>query len=416
MGALIILSLILLGVVLVQIGKVNELSASIRGEEEAQESANRNHAIIGMGFMISFLVFVIASFIYYKDSMLGYGPLEAASIHGVEVDNIFNVTMVITGIVFFLTHIALFWYAYKYRGRAGHKAKFIPHDNRLEIIWMVIPSIAMAFLVIYGLAVWNMAMADIPENEVAGKDFIEIEANGQQFGWNLRYPGADNHLGATYYKLISSDNPFGQVWDDPKNHDDFQPSEIVLPVNKKVRVRITSRDVLHNFYLPHFRVKMDAVPGMPTYFVFTPTKTTEEFKEGLKGYPEWEKPTDPTDPSSNSRREDFNFELACAELCGNGHFSMKKLVKIVTEEEYQAWLTTQTSYYAANITGEVPEKVDTPAPVDAAPEVIKDEAEETTVIDAKVEEAVDDKKTVEEVIEKAVEEVVEPVEDGTTPK
>src|SRR5690606_22687822 len=126
---------------------------------------------------------------------------------------------------------------------------------------------------------------------------------------------------------------------------------IVLPVNKKVRVRITARDVLHNFYLPHFRVKMDAVPGLPTYFVFTPTKTTEEYRDELRNYPEYNKPKDPADPESPMLWEAFQYELACAELCGRSHYSMRRVVRIVSEEEYNVWLGQQQSYYLNNIRG-----------------------------------------------------------------
>ncbi|MFT4758603.1 MAG: cytochrome c oxidase subunit 2, partial [Saprospiraceae bacterium] len=111
------------------------------------------------------------------------------------------------------------------------------------------------------------------------------------------------------------------------------------------------RDVLHNFYLPHFRVKMDAIPGIPTYFVFTPKFTTEEYRQKLKGTPEYEEPIDADDPESPTRWEAFNYELACSELCGIGHYSMKKQVRIVELEEYEEWLKTQNSYYLGNILG-----------------------------------------------------------------
>jgi cytochrome c oxidase subunit 2 len=118
-------------------------------------------------------------------------------------------------------------------------------------------------------------------------------------------------------------------------------------VGQKVRVRITAQDVLHNFYLPHFRVKMDAIPGMPTYFVFTPSKTTEEYRQELKKYAEYNVP-DPADPLK-MLWETFEYELACAELCGRGHYSMKRPVKIVSQEEYDTWLASQSSYYLSNI-------------------------------------------------------------------
>jgi len=98
-------------------------------------------------------------------------------------------------------------------------------------------------------------------------------------------------------------------------------------------------------------VKMDAVPGLPTYFVFTPTKTTDDYRNELRNYPEYNKPKDPTDPDSKMLWEEFNYELACAELCGRSHYSMRRIVRVVSEEEYKVWLTKQQSYYLSNIRG-----------------------------------------------------------------
>lgn len=265
----------------------------------------------------------------------------------------FKWTLFFTGVVFVLTHIALFWFAWKYRGRKGHKARFLPHNDNLEIIWTAVPAIVMTFLVIKGLDAWNDVMADVQPDE----EYIEMEATGYQWGWMLRYPGPDGKLGARDYTLINSgNNPLGQDWTDVKNLDDFHPTEVVLPVGKKVRVRITSRDVLHNFYLPHFRVKMDAVPGMPTYFTFTPKYTTEEYRQllGVKDnmgnpkYPEWYE-IDSEDPDGRKKFQTFNFELACAELCGRGHYSMRKIVRIVSEEEFQRWADEQQSWYLLSV-------------------------------------------------------------------
>lgn len=337
----------LIAIIVVQIGKVTELATKIRGEEEIQNVTNKRHAFYMLLFMVLFLVGSAVSGLYYKNWYLGFGPHEAASMHGTKLDWMFNVTLFFTGIVFIITQIALFWFAYKYKGERGRKALYMPHNNRLEVVWTVIPAIVMTFLVIGGLDVWNEVMADVDPDE----DFIEIETTGYQFAWHLRYPGADGMLGARDYRKIDGSNPLGQVWEDEKNWDDIHPNEIVLPVNKKVRVRIMARDVLHNLYMPHFRVKMDAVPGMPTYFVFTPTKTTEEYREMLKDVPEYQAPYDPADPNGPKLWEAFEYELACAELCGSGHFSMRRLVKIVSEDEYQAWLSQQQSYYLSSIRG-----------------------------------------------------------------
>ncbi|MBP7273811.1 MAG: OmpA family protein [Saprospiraceae bacterium] len=342
---IIILCLVMLAIALVQIGRVTELTTRIRGEEEVQYQNNNFHAIVFVVFIVTFLVWVVWSAWDMSNYMLGYGPHKAASAHGGSLDKIFNITLFFTGIVFVLCHIFLAYYLYKYRGRKGVKSYFIPHDNRLEIIWTAIPAVVMTYLVIGGLDAWNDVMADVKD----GESYTEIEAVGMQFAWLIRYPGADGKLGTRNFRKISSTNPLGQDWTDTKNADDFHPDEIWFPVNKKVRVRLGARDVLHNFYLPHFRLKMDCVPGMPTYFVFTPTKTTEEYRQELSKYPEYQVPADPNDPEGKKKWEAFEYELACAELCGNGHFSMRRIVKVVSQDEYDAWLKKQNSFYQANI-------------------------------------------------------------------
>jgi cytochrome c oxidase subunit II len=345
-GLLIVGIILLIGIIVVQIGKVTELAAKIRGVEAVEHKSNESQARYLVIFLVGFLIFTVVSALYYKNSMLGYGPHESASLHGSEIDSLFNVTLFFTGIVFVLTHIALFWYSYKYRRSENRVGKYFVHDTKLELIWTIIPAIVMVYLVTNGLVVWNDVMPDVDPSE----EIIEFEATGYQFAWDLRYPGGDGKLGTKNYKLIDlANNPLGQDWTDKKNIDDFHPTEIYLPVGKKVRVRITAKDVLHNFYLPHFRLKMDAIPGLPTYFVFTPVKTTEEYREELSKYPEWQVPADPADPQSPQRWELFDYELACAELCGKGHYSMRRVVKIVSEEEYNAWTAAQTSYYVQNI-------------------------------------------------------------------
>lgn len=347
---IVILSIILLAVVAVQIGRISELSAKIRGEEVVQSDSNNFNATLGMYFVVGFLVLGCVSAWYYKNYMLGYGPLKSASEHGDSITSLFNVTLFFTGIVFVLTHIALFWFAYKYRGQKGRKVLFIPHDNKLEVIWTAVPAVVMCGLVVGGLWVWNDVMGDVKE----GEEVTEIEATGYQFAWAIRYPGADNALGTKYFKNIEPGvNDLGIDYNDPKSLDDFIADEIVLPKGKKVRVRITAKDVLHNFYLPHFQVKMDAIPGLPTYFVFTPKMTTEEYRMELKKYPEYNVPADPAEPTGPKKWETFNYELACAELCGKGHFSMRKVVKIVSNEEYQKWLEGQKTSFETNIKDKV---------------------------------------------------------------
>ncbi len=341
-----ILTVVLLFIVLVQIAKINELASSMIDEDAYQEKiANSN----GKWFLIFCVIFLGSFFwsaLYYANRMLGYGPLQSASAHGGSIDSMFNLTLVLTGIVFIICHILLFWFAYKYRFQANRKALFFPHDTRLEIIWTAVPALVMTVLVVKGLVTWNNVMADVKQDEA----YMEIEATGWQFAWNLRYPGIDGQLGVKDFRLIKSGvNEIGQDWTDVRNHDDFNADELVVPKGKKIRIRIIGRDVLHNFYLPHFRVKMDAVPGVPTYFIFTPIKTTEEFRQELRKYPEYQQPSDPNDPNSEPKWKAFNYELACAELCGKGHYSMRRLVKVVSQEEWEKWNASQKSFYLTNV-------------------------------------------------------------------
>lgn len=348
MGTLLIIGCIVLaGIIVFQIARINEMIKSVKGEKESTEKSYQSSAVAMTVFGILFLFFSVWSAYYYKNKMLGYGPHTSASEHGVIIDHLFNVTLLATGIIFIITHILLFYFAWKYRYKENRKVLYMPHDNKLEVIWTVVPSVVMAYLVINGLVAWNKTMDTVKPND----NHIEIEATGMQFAWILRYPGPDGKLGTRDYKLISGTNDMGQDWTDPKNWDDFKPDELVLPKGRKVQIRINSRDVLHSFFLPHFRVKMDAVPGIPTSFVFTPSMTTEEYKQNLKKYPEWNLPADPNDPNGKKKWETFTFELACAELCGSSHFAMRRPVRVVTEAEYQAWAKSQQSFYLTNVRG-----------------------------------------------------------------
>ena len=207
--------IVLLAVITVQIGKVTELGAAIRGYAEVERKSNERTAVWLVAFMVLFLILGIGSAWYYKNYMLGYGPHVSASEHGGAIDGLFNVTLFFTGIVFVITQILTFWYPYKYRDREGVVAKYFSHDNRLELIWSVVPAIVMTYLVVQGLVVWLDVMPDVDENE----DYIEIEATGSQFLWEIRYPGPDNKLGTKDFTLINpANNPLGQDWTDVKKY------------------------------------------------------------------------------------------------------------------------------------------------------------------------------------------------------
>ncbi len=217
------------------------------------------------------------------------------------------------------------------------------------MIWTAVPAVVMTFLVARGLVAWNNIFPTLTNED----KYIEIEATGYQFAWDIRYPGPDGKLGNKDFRLIDlAKNSLGLDFTDEHSADDVVlggTDKIVLPVDTTVKVRITAKDVLHNFYLPHFRVKMDAVPGLPTSFIFKPVLTTKEFREQLSQYPEWQVPADAKDPEGPKRWEVFEYELACAELCGKGHYSMRRVIEVVSRDEYNAWISQQKSFYMTNI-------------------------------------------------------------------
>ena len=314
-GVLIIIAILLIFLVVVQIARASELAAVIKGKDKSEDNS-RLHAALSIIFLVLGMIILIWSVFYYIDDFL---PI-AASEHGHLIDNNFNITLFFTGIVFIATQILLFYFVYKYRQTKKRQAYFYPDNNKLELLWTLIPAIVLTFLVVKGMTSWYVITGPEPEGS------LEIEATGKQFQWMIRYPGVDGEFGEIMLDSVSATNMFGMQWRDPSGHDDFAPNEIHLPVNKSVLVRIRAHDVIHSFFLPHFRVKWDAVPGVPGRFWFTPTITTEEMRK-ITGNP------------------DFNYELACAEHCGRGHYSMRTSVVVESEEKYNEWLSNKTSYY-----------------------------------------------------------------------
>ena len=229
--------------------------------------------------------------------------------------------MAITGVVFLITHVLLFWFSYRYKYQENKRAYFFPHNDRLEVIWTIVPALVLTVLVISGWQAWSDITSKAPD------DAEEVEIMGYQFAWRVRYPGMDNNLGNYDFRLIDAENEFGMDFSDKASFDDFTPRDMVLPKGKPVLLRIRARDVLHSVFAPHFRLKMDAVPGMPTQFWFVPTKTTEEMR-------------------IETGNPNFTYEIACTEICGRGHFSMRLQVVVLEPEEYEKWKSEQQPWLA----------------------------------------------------------------------
>jgi cytochrome c oxidase subunit 2 len=324
--ALMFLLLCVFIAVIGRILKVYELSREMQG---LKPSFNVRR-IQGVFFGI-FLILGIYG-VYWSYSVQGsMSMFESASIHGLDIDFMFNTTLIITTIVFILTHIALFGFSFKYRGSENRKAYFYPHNNALERIWTIVPAIVLTVMVLLGFFTWR-GITNVSEEDQ--KKAINIEVTGEQFKWSLRYAGADNQIGTRNYKLTTPTNGLGIDFKDQKSWDDKLVGEIVIPVNKPIRININSKDVLHSFYLPDFRVQMNAVPGMPTTFQFTPRLTTAQIRE-------------------KRNNPKYDYVLLCAKVCGAGHYNMQAKVTVVSEAEYAAWLAKQPLYYNDDVKREL---------------------------------------------------------------
>ncbi|NQV75024.1 MAG: cytochrome c oxidase subunit II [Bacteroidetes bacterium] len=298
--------------------KVYEISREMQGQKSRFDSRRINGVLFGIALIAGIYG------VYWSYSVQGPMSIhESASVHGLDIDYMFNITLILTTIVFILTHIALFGFSFKYRGSENRKAYFYPHNNSLERIWTITPAIVLTVLVLLGFFTWRGITNVSPEDQ---KKAINIEITGEQFKWSLRYAGFDNQIGTRNYKLTTPTNGLGIDFKDQKSWDDKLVSEIVIPVNKPVRFTIGSKDVLHSFYLPDFRVQINAVPGMPTYFQFTPRLTTAEVRV-------------------ERNNPEYNYVLLCAKVCGAGHYNMQAKVTVVSEAEYATWLAKQALYY-----------------------------------------------------------------------
>lgn len=273
--------------------------------------------------LFGFIILFIAAVIYFPIHFSSRFLPDPVTENGKDVVTMFNVTLIFTGIIFFVTQFLLFFFPFRYRAKPERKAYYFKNFYKLEFVWTIIPLVTFIFLFVWGQIVW--AKVKTPPKE----DALQIEIMGEQFNWRVRYPGKDHRLGKFNPKLINEVNDLGLDFTDPFNLDDFMPIQLHVPKGRKVRLMIRSRDVIHDVYIPYFRLKMDAVPGMLTHLHFTPTVTTAEMRLKLN-------------------KPDFNYELACAELCGRMHFAMKMIVVVEEPEVFDKWYNSQEPWLDKN--------------------------------------------------------------------
>ena len=326
--------IVLIFVVIFQIAKASEYVSILKGEEASRQQNNKINGFLMVAFLVlGFIGIYVCNKYLYGKTLLAQG---AASVQGEKVDQMLFVTLAITGIVFIITQILLFWFAYKYQEDTNRKVFFFAHSTKLELIWTAIPAITLTILVVFGLRNWFFFTGEPPKNAMV------VEVTGKQFGWIFRYPGSDAIFGKKYYKNIDpATNSVGIIWDDKYAQDDILTEQTMYVVKgTPVKLIIGSRDVIHDVGLTHFRLKMDAVPGIPTTMWFTPIYTTKEMQE-------------------KTGNPNFQYEISCDQMCGNGHYSMKGIIQVVDQEEYDMWMAKQKPQYFTAF----PEKDPTAVPV-----------------------------------------------------
>ena len=254
---------------------------------------------------IVLVLITLASIIFHFWSPWWWTPV--ASNWG-NIDSTILLTFWVTGAVFVAICLFMAYCVWQYRYRPERKAEYKPEDKKLELRLTLLTALGVVALLAPGLVVWNKFIS-VPS------DALKIEVVAYQWGWNYRLPGDDGVLGKTSIDLMNDDNPYGLDPNDPNSKDDIlvMDADLHLKINQSVKVELRSLDVLHNFYVPQFRAKMDTLPGIISYYWFIPEKKGE-------------------------------FEILCAEYCGTGHYAMRGKVIVDEEQDYSNWLAKQISF------------------------------------------------------------------------
>jgi cytochrome c oxidase subunit 2 len=258
-----------------------------------------------MPVAIAIALLVLGSILFHVFSPWWQTPISS---NWSSIDSALNITLWICGAAFVALNLFLAYVLVRYRSRSGHRAHYEPENPALEKQLTFWTAVGIVGMLAPGLSAWA-------EYVTVPKDAAMVEAVGQQWQWSYRFPGKDGVLGAAAVKHITRENQLGLDPLDPFGRDDIviEGSELHLPIGKPVKVILRSKDVLHDFYVPEFRAKMDLVPGATTYFWLTPT---------VKGA----------------------YGVLCAELCGVGHHEMRGTVVVDSSADFDKWLSQQESF------------------------------------------------------------------------
>ncbi len=268
-----------------------------------------------MSFLIALLVWVVALALAIPFFTRTWWLPQAITAHARAVDAQFMLTLVGTGIIFILAQAALGYAVWRFgRARPG-PASYNKGNDRWEVLWTTATTVLFVGLTLMGYTVWAEARFIDARSEEPAADRVVVEVTGQQFVWNMRYPGRDGKFGPLDNKLIDDTlgNPVGVDRSDPAGKDDIIVPRMAVPVNREVELILRSKDVLHNFFVPELRIKLDTVPGLLGKLRFKPEKTG-------------------------------TYEIACSELCGLGHYKMRSFLDVMEPADYEKWLEEQYSF------------------------------------------------------------------------
>jgi len=369
--------LVLIGIAVWQLTKIFDLTQVGETSDNSGVATDKDNSVNGylmFGFLGFIYIFTIYSLIAWGDFVLG----TPASEHGVEVDNLMEISMWLIFFVQTVTQFLLHYYAFKYRGKEGQKALYFADNNKLEAIWTIIPVIVLAVLILYGLYTWNQIMY-YDEDE----DVMYVELYAKQFGWEARYAGEDNTLGKANVRYIEGINTTGLDLEDPNAQDDKVVTELHLPKGKKVVFKIRSQDVLHSAYMPHFRAQMNCVPGMVTQFAFVPTVTTAEMRQNEAIMAKVDKinkiranKSKDLVAKGESALDPYTFDylLLCNKICGASHYNMQMKIVVDTPSDFKKWLAEKPTVTAQW------KEANTPAAEEIKEEIIETIIDTTKVV------------------------------------
>jgi cytochrome c oxidase subunit 2 len=268
-----------------------------------------------MAFLVALVVWIVAAGLAIPFFTHWWWLPETITAHGRAVDSQFNLTLIGTGIIFILAQGSLGYAILRFGRKRKEPADYVHGNDRWEVLWTTATTVVFVGLTLMGYSVWAEARFVEREDTTPSADRVLIEVTGQQFVWNMRYPGRDGKFGPLDIKLINDamGNPLGVDRNNPDGKDDVMVPRMAVPVNHEIELLLRTKDVIHDFFVPELRIKLDTVPGLIAKLRFRPEKVG-------------------------------TYEIACSELCGLGHYKMRSFLDVMESADYEKWLAEQYSY------------------------------------------------------------------------